>query len=40
MLKVSISFIVTPKSRVPMATDAHSRPLINIYFGVPSKGAP
>jgi hypothetical protein len=28
-----------PKSKAPMETDAHSRALLNIFFGVPSKGA-
>jgi len=27
-----------PKSGAPMETDAHSRGLLNIFFGVPSKG--
>jgi hypothetical protein len=28
-----------PKSGAPMETDAHSRALLNISFGVPSKEA-
>jgi hypothetical protein len=28
-----------PKSEAPMETDAHSRALFNVSFGVPSKGA-
>jgi hypothetical protein len=27
-----------PKSGAPMETDAHSRALLNISFGVPNKG--
>ena len=29
-----------PTSEGPMETDAHSRALLNIFFGVPSRGAP